>query len=127
MTRPTTERLDVFTSRAADAAIAAVLDQNRRLSAVHAELIATLRDEHRADLVSPLLPIDKAHSYLRISRAKLYELIEAGTLARTKIGGRAFILRTDLDALIAAGRETPRQAAAAAAAAAPRTRARRAA
>jgi excisionase family DNA binding protein len=53
--------------------------------------------------VSPYLTADEAAAYARCDRQRIYDLRSSGRLTRLGHGGRALILRTELDKLIAKG------------------------
>lgn len=49
---------------------------------------------------SPVLSVNEAAAYLRVSRVHVYNLLRAGKLPVVKVGGRTLIRRSDADALI---------------------------
>lgn len=49
---------------------------------------------------SPLLTVDEAAAYLRISKWSLYQLIHQRRLKTIKIGNRRLVRRADLDAFL---------------------------
>jgi len=66
-----------------------------------------LEAAHKAEKDSPFAglsrlayPVDAASVMAGISRSKLYELMNAGTLKSVKRGGRRLILKTDLEAFL---------------------------
>jgi excisionase family DNA binding protein len=67
-----------------------------RLEAALHELAEALRDEVRADAVSPdapdrLLSVDEAAALLGIGRSMLYELVAAQRIRSIKVGRRRLI------------------------------------
>ena len=53
----------------------------------------------KPDPTTPRLayPIDEAAHALGVSRSKLYQLIEAGEVLKTRIGGRSVVLADELE------------------------------
>lgn len=49
---------------------------------------------------SRLVSVDEAKHQLRASTSLLYKLMRRNELRRVKIGGKAFLLQADIDALI---------------------------
>jgi excisionase family DNA binding protein len=67
-----------------------------RLAVALAELVEALRDEVRADAVSPdapdrLLSVDEAAALLGIGRSMLYDLIAAQRIRSLRVGRRRLI------------------------------------
>ena len=50
---------------------------------------------------SPVMNVDEAAEYLRVSRASVWRLLKSSTLTRVRVGARVVIRKSELDALIA--------------------------
>jgi excisionase family DNA binding protein len=50
--------------------------------------------------IDPLMKVEEAASYLRVSRSKMYGLIEEHNLESVRFGSRRLIKRSTLDALV---------------------------
>jgi excisionase family DNA binding protein len=64
--------------------------------------------------VSPYMTIDEAAEYLRCRPKRIYDLRSSGRLARVGEGGRALVLRAEIEALVVVdedGVALPRRAA----------------
>lgn len=57
--------------------------------------MSTLNTPH-----SRLVSVDEAKQQLRASTSLLYKLMRRNELRRVKIGGKAFLLQSDIDAFI---------------------------
>jgi excisionase family DNA binding protein len=66
-----------------------------------AERAAELVLERQAEApASPYLNVDEAAEYLRCDRQRIYDLLSARRLSKSKDGARVLLLREELDAYI---------------------------
>ena len=55
--------------------------------------------EHNREL-RPVVTVQEAGDYLRVSKSTIYRLFNEGLLRRRKVGSRTLIDRSDIEALI---------------------------